>query len=177
MSNSLDMLRTEEGQLNAVFACFGSAAQHAQLFEGELKRFLAFFNKIAQSNLALEDLEAAELATQKKTMGALLRLVRQKVRFTEGRIEDKLHNVLEKRNFLIHHFFLERDDEFKTEAGRLGMLGEMVGIEREIETATGWIAGLRVAVAESLSGKDRSVVDPEEVVFSAEIDIEPKTPF
>ena len=29
---SLEMLKSEEGQLNAVFACFGSAAQHAQFW-------------------------------------------------------------------------------------------------------------------------------------------------
>ena len=28
-AESLDLLKTEEGQKNAVFACFGSAAQHA----------------------------------------------------------------------------------------------------------------------------------------------------
>ena len=36
MSESLRMLETEEGQNNAVFACFGSAAQHAQMFEEAL---------------------------------------------------------------------------------------------------------------------------------------------
>jgi len=39
MSESLDTLRSEEGQLNAVFA-FGSAAQHAQFFEEALGEFL-----------------------------------------------------------------------------------------------------------------------------------------
>ena len=33
---SLEMLKSEEGQLNAVFACFGSAAQHSQYFEAAL---------------------------------------------------------------------------------------------------------------------------------------------
>ena len=46
-SESLKMLESEEGQLNAVFACFGSAAQRAQLFEQSLSRFLAMYNKIA----------------------------------------------------------------------------------------------------------------------------------
>ena len=40
MSESLKMLEPEEGQNNAVFACFGSAAQHAQMFEEALGNFL-----------------------------------------------------------------------------------------------------------------------------------------
>ena len=36
---SLRMLESEEGQTNAIFACFGSAVQHSQLFEQGLDRF------------------------------------------------------------------------------------------------------------------------------------------
>ena len=175
MSQSLDMLRTKEGQSNAVFACFGSAAQHAQLFEDELKRFLVFLNGFTQADLALEDLEAIEATTQKKTMGTLLRLVRQKVRFLEPAVEEKLQHALESRNFLIHHFFLERDKKFENKAGRFAMLKELVGIECELETVTGWIAGLRVAIEETLSGKGRAKARQEDVIFSAMLDINART--
>jgi hypothetical protein len=43
---SLRMLETAEGQSNAVIACFGSAAQHAQLFGQALARFLGVYNRI-----------------------------------------------------------------------------------------------------------------------------------
>ena len=50
---SLRMLESREGQLNAVFACFGSAAQHAQLFEQGLTRFLVMYNKIASDTVSV----------------------------------------------------------------------------------------------------------------------------
>ena len=55
-TESLKMLETEEGQLNAVFACFGSAVQHSQLFEQGLTRFLKMYNKIASDSLSIDDL-------------------------------------------------------------------------------------------------------------------------
>ena len=54
---SLKMLETKEGQLNAVFACFGSATQHAQLFEQSLSRFLAVYNRIQSDSVSVGDLE------------------------------------------------------------------------------------------------------------------------
>lgn len=47
-TESLKILETEEGQLNAVFACFGSAVQHSQLFEQSLTRFLKMYNRSPQ---------------------------------------------------------------------------------------------------------------------------------
>jgi hypothetical protein len=94
------------------------------------------------------------------------------VRFEEKRIDLKLEKVLERRNFLMHHFFLERDDGFKTRNGRNRLLQELIGIEEELDTLRGGIAGLRVAMEETLSnpGKVRLVKD-EEVLFSANVEL------
>lgn len=54
---SLKMLKTEEGQMNAVFACFGSTAQHAQMFEEGIAKFLLVYNEISFNNVSIEDLE------------------------------------------------------------------------------------------------------------------------
>ena len=43
-SESLKMLESKKGQLNAVFACYGSAAQHGQLLEEALARLIAELN-------------------------------------------------------------------------------------------------------------------------------------
>ena len=42
---SLRMLESEEGQSNAVFAIFGSAAQHSQLYESALAEFLIVYKQ------------------------------------------------------------------------------------------------------------------------------------
>ena len=66
------MLNSEEGQLNAVYACLGSAAQHGQLFEVALSDFLLAYNGLLKKSFKLADLEAVKTSLQKKTMGALL---------------------------------------------------------------------------------------------------------
>ena len=65
-SESLRMLESEEGQLNAVFACFGSAAQHSQYYEAALEEFLVVYNETFKKSLTLQDLEAIETKLRKK---------------------------------------------------------------------------------------------------------------
>ncbi|MDQ1591614.1 MAG: hypothetical protein QOG71_2241 [Pyrinomonadaceae bacterium] len=113
------MLETEEGQLNAVFACFGSAAQHAQLFEESLAKFLLVYNKIANSTLSLQDLDMLEAKLQKKTMGSLLRELSNYVTIQEESVARNLAEALNLRNFLMHNFFIARDQGLKSEEGRL----------------------------------------------------------
>lgn len=75
----LSMLQTEEGQRDAVFACFGSAAQRAQYFEAALKDFLSQCNRIQSDVPSIADLDTQDHNLQKKTMGALLALFRKRV--------------------------------------------------------------------------------------------------
>lgn len=72
-NESLRMLKSEEGQLNAVFACYGSAAQFAQFFEEALARFLSVYNRICVGTISVQDLKAFDAKQSKKTMGQLLR--------------------------------------------------------------------------------------------------------
>lgn len=73
LDESLQMLKTRAGQVNAVFACFGSAAQHAQHFEAALADFLSEYNKLTKRGVSLEEFEALDQKLQKKTLGTLLR--------------------------------------------------------------------------------------------------------
>ena len=77
------MLESEEGQLNVIFACFGSAVQHGQLFEQGLARFLTMFNKISSESVSVEDIG------HKMTMGQLLSKVEQHVSFSDESILDR----------------------------------------------------------------------------------------
>src|SRR5450432_1130781 len=71
LAEFLEMLKTKVGQNTAVFACFGSAAQHAQHFEVALAGFLSDYNKIAVKGISLQDLEGLDQQLAKKTLGAL----------------------------------------------------------------------------------------------------------
>jgi hypothetical protein len=153
-NESLRMLETEEGQLNAVFACFGSAAQHAQLFEQSLAKFLLIYNKIADTTLSLEDLEVLEGKLKKKTMGSLLKELSNYVTIQEESVAKNLDEALKLRNFLMHSFFIAREEEFKSEDGRLRLLAEIIGIEQTLEKCRVITNAMRIAMCRTLGFPD-----------------------
>ncbi len=110
----LSMLESAEGQNNLVFACFGSAAQHAQLFEQALARFLSVYNRILNCSMSLDDFESYEGELHRKTMGRLLREIQKYVTLRNPVTVDRLDSALERRNYLMHSFFLERGKKLES---------------------------------------------------------------
>lgn len=147
---SLAMLRSPEGQLNAAFACFGSAAQHAQLFEEALVRFLSAYNRISGHAVSLDDLEAYERSLNKKTMGQLLRELSKYVTIEDSEATTDLDDSLEQRNFLMHRFFLVKMNEFETEEGRLGLIKELLAIESVLDRSRIRLNAMRIAMYRTL---------------------------
>ena len=152
-NESLKMLKTEEGQLNAVYACFGSAVQHAQLFEQALTRFLTIYNRIAADSVSFDDIG------RKWTLGQLLRKVRQHVRFDDESVDHSFEVALKNRNFLIHHFFLDRSSALSTTEGRLALLNELIGIESDLERCRVTVNAMRIAMCETIGIRDDWVSD------------------
>jgi hypothetical protein len=166
---SYDMLKTEEGQINAVFACFGSAAQHAQHFEVALGEFLLLFNKLANRELTLEAFEALDQKLQKQTMGTLLREFRKYVRINDAKVDRCLELALEKRNFLMHHYFRERESKLGVEKERMTLLAELVQIGSLLEQATALVGGMRVAFSNAMSKTEVREDADEKPLFSIEV--------
>ena len=145
---SIKMLETEEGQLNSVFACFGSAVQHAQLFEQALTRFLTTYNRVAADSVSFDDIG------RKWTLGQLLQKVRKHVRFDDESVDGLFAVALDKRNFLIHRFFLDRSPAFSTTEGRLALLNELLGIENDLERCRVTVNAMRIAMCETIGVRD-----------------------
>ncbi len=164
---SLGMLESEEGQLNAVFACYGSAAQHGQLFEESITRLILLLNE-------LSGIEPNAEMMEKWTIGRLL--AHWQKTFVH-KIDEWVPQFLDEgrrlRTFLMHDYFLSRKDHLATEDGRMAMLVELSGIEQHFRRAAGLINGLRVAISRQLDERktpgDR---DGADVVFSAELHVE-----
>jgi len=156
---SLRMLETDEGQSNAVFACFGSAAQHAQLFEQALARFLSVYNRIASDPLSLEDFDDYEGKLKKKTMGWLLRELQEHVTLSDPLAAERLDRALELRNHLMHAFFLERGDGLKSEAGRMNLLRELTSTEHLLDSARITVNAMRIAMCRTLRVPDPFAAD------------------
>src|SRR5437773_1609207 len=166
---SYDMLKTEEGQLNAVFACFGSAAQHAQHFEAALGEFLLLFNRLTNRQLTLEAFEALDQKLQKQTMGTLLREFRKHIKIDDANVDRCLELALEKRNFLMHHYFRERESKLGIEKDRMSLLTELVQIGNLLEQAAELVGGMRVAFSSAMSKPQAKVDSDEKPLFSIEV--------
>ena len=161
MSESLDMLKTQEGQLNAVFACFGSAAQHAQMFEEAIGKFLLAYNHIRPEKMSAEELEEFTQSIQARTMGQLLHELKSLVTFTEGDPRERMEAALKVRNYLMHRWFLDRREGFNSEAGRMALLQELVGMERLLDSARVTANAMRIAMCRTLGIDDVWISEQE----------------
>ena len=147
-SESLKMLESAEGQLNAVFACFGSAAQHAQLFEQGLSRFLVMYNRIASDSLNANDIG------DKMTMGQLLNKVKVHVEIDDDQIEQAFTIALQDRNYLMHCFFLECDPLLSSGEGRMELLSRIANIEMNLDRCRVAINAMRIAMCRAVGIED-----------------------
>ena len=141
------MLSTAEGQSNTVFACFGSAAQHAQMLEQAFVRFLHLYNQFSGRSLTLEKLN-------KQTLGSLIKELEKHVTLNDPRPPELLSAALESRNFLMHHFFLERDLQLADEPGRFALLSELLAIEGLLNNGRVLVNAMRIAVCRTLDVED-----------------------
>lgn len=168
-SESLKMLESKEGQMNAVFACYGSAAQHGQLLEEALAMLITELN-------GMRSLESTDGGFDKKTTGQLLRMfIRDFVEEIDDWVPDFLDRARERRNFLTHEYFLKRKKAMAVEAGRLEILRELLDIEGDLRRAAGLVNGLRVAVAETRQDERgekqrRTVIAPQRGIRSSAFD-------
>lgn len=168
---SLEMLKTTEGQSNAIFACFGSAAQYGQYFEKALGEFIAKIKHVLEPAIPMEDIQAAKNQLARKTIGQLLRIMGKHVQPDTQWVTDSLLKAHKSRNFLIHHYFLEREDRFETASGRMAMLQELLNIENQIKKATDLVNGMHFAVTERVLNNDSDNSESGRALFSIEISV------
>ena len=140
--NPLDMLKTEKGQLDAVFACYGSAMQAAQYLEVSVKDFLDTYNGILGKKI--DDGRPPKF----QTLGAALRTLNQNVTIEDEAISDLLKSA-NARNFLAHHFFVARSADFKTKESRMGMLRDLTDLDSAFKIATRLVGAMRSALRDA----------------------------
>ena len=150
---SLKMLKTKEGQLNAVFACYGSAMQAGQLFEQSLSDFLSKYNELTNEDLSASELLEKNSILKNQTIGRLLHSFDEKVEIDNTDVHSLLVKARDQRNMLAHEYFLVRNEQFETYDGRMGLLQELVSVESRIRSATELVNGMRVAVEQTLEGE------------------------
>lgn len=161
------MLKSKEGQLNAVFACFGSTCQRGQLLEKALGDLVISINPLVNCSLSLSDLKERDENIRRKTMGQLFHYVKKHATISDDSIVEKLTFAIDKRNFLAHRYFIERDTGFETHAGRKSMMSELVIMGDFFDQCTAVVRGINIAIRRTLSGVRTSSSSP--TLFTVEI--------
>lgn len=107
-----------------VMSFTGLAVFYAQALEGNLVWLASLANLSEPIILTEESLGAASADMQRRTMGQLLRAVRDRVPIPDE-FDDELRNALDARNRLIHGFFRHRKNDYESEVGRREMIAEL----------------------------------------------------
>jgi hypothetical protein len=129
-----DLANDEDDNHKEVYAHFGLAAYWAQCVESSLNLFFLIYRRVDDATLTVQALDSMEAASQKQTLGHLLRDFRKYVDFSPD-CEDILKRALEKRNFLMHCFFEARVDNFMSRNGRDQMIEELTAIKTDLQYA------------------------------------------
>ena len=120
-----------QDQLNAVFACFGSAVRHSQLFEEELERFLTAYNLVTSDSVTVEDMGSGKSIWV--VVSRVRRYVGKQEKIDYFRIMKLLSTTLRKRELLLHKFFLNREARFHSHMGRRRLIVELLRIEHNLD--------------------------------------------
>lgn len=110
-----------------LYAFFGLAAYCAQLVEQGLTNLLVGLAIVKKHKPTWGGVSFLYDGADKKTLGRLLRDIGKLIPFKEG-LEEELQEVLEKRNYLMHRFFVEHNENLLRKQGRRKMIDELRGI-------------------------------------------------
>ncbi len=140
---------TIEEQHKDVYAHFGVAAARVSGLEMVLTNILLANAKKSGKVTSDEEFEKMEMNLKKsKTLGALIRTVNADVTIPEL-TEKLMREALERRNYLMHHFFRDKaiDFAFETETGRKRMVDELREAHAYVLAATNLANDLCVEIA------------------------------
>ncbi len=137
---SLKMLESEEGQLNAVYSLYGSAASQGQFLEDAVRRLLT-------------EVPGGSPPSDRVGLKRLIDELGKRITVDDERVWESFHTAREVRNYLIHNYFRDKEHKFQTEEGRMEMLMELVLIETPIRRAKELINGMRFRIDEALKNR------------------------
>ena len=110
-----------------VYAFFGLAAYCCQLLEQGIVNLLVGLRILGKKTPTWGDVRTLYDEVDRKTLGQLLRGVRELAPF-DPQLEGELANALKKRNYLLHHFFVQHSESLLSATGQRKMIDELSGI-------------------------------------------------
>lgn len=149
-----------------VFARFGLAAYHAQCLEYELIGLLLLIQRANMKVIDLEALLSTEQSLSKRTLGQLMSQVKSKINL-DSKYEEMLTAALEKRNYLMHHFFNRHAYNIPVESGKTLMIEELDEISFSLDSCDKMIQIITAMFAKVCGITDeavQAVLEEHEVV-------------
>jgi hypothetical protein len=107
-----------------VYAFFGLAAYWAQLLEQGIANLLVGLRIQGKKVPTWVDVRNLYEKADRNTLGHLLRAVGELAPLDPA-LEDRLHQALKKRNYLMHHFFVEHAESLLSAEGKRRMIDEL----------------------------------------------------
>lgn len=126
-------------KLNKLYELFGRTSENAQTLELEagnvILSYLTLF--VDPKNITNEEKKEYKKLVDEvdsKTLGNLLKTIKSIVNFDQ-KSEDIINKALNRRNYLIHHFFKTHNFAIFSEKGKDEMIIELEGISKELSLA------------------------------------------
>jgi hypothetical protein len=165
IASSTDM---NEERRTAVYASVGKALKQAQHYEQALKFFIRTVDRIKPGGDDPQRVEALVRSPEKQTLGLLLGRFKRRVKISDPGVPTLLQEAVDKRKFLAHHFFLERENLIADEEGRISMIKQMEDIEELLRKAGTLMRAMGTVLQETIDGIRKETC--ESPLFSMEID-------
>jgi len=132
----MNTLVDESDLIKDIYAHFGLAVYYSQCIERTISMGLVTVFNIDVKNMTQEKFDDELGRNFKKTLGTLLKELEKTKNIDDG-FQDELSEVLDKRNWITHHYFWDRAIQMMSEEGQLSMIDELNEIAdhfQEIDT-------------------------------------------
>jgi hypothetical protein len=106
------------------YAFFGLAAYYVQCFEQSLILIIVALKATNRIILTTAEMEHAFERLDKQTLGILIKQLRD-VMVIDDKFSETLAYLLEKRNYIMHHFFERNSEKWYGDASRRAMIDEL----------------------------------------------------
>jgi hypothetical protein len=134
---SLTPLKDSE-ELNEVYRLFGIAAHHCSNIEGRILMFLFDPMWFKEKELTEEKIDEVTEKLYSMTLGQLLHKIKQNYNLDKEQ-EEYWRSILERRNYLMHHFFSSYGIKMHLESTLIQMQKELKNTIYQLQEASLWL--------------------------------------
>jgi len=125
--------KRENSEAKEVFAFFGLCMYNLQVFEQGCVNLAVGLQIRGLTKLTEKDFDNLFDKMSKKTLGQLISEVRNHVNISK-QLEEEMNQLLQKRNYIAHEFFVRHDTNFMSSNGRVEMIEELREITKNTQT-------------------------------------------